>query len=95
MSLWSLINFGNVAFLAVALICIFIKEPIFRIGALLIAALLIKFRPGIDIENLLFISSVLVVMVLEKVLPFRPRVNVWIGVVIGFVIFNIGLAFIK
>lgn len=94
MSLWSLINFGNAAFIVVVFLVLSLKKPIWKIGVILAAALLLKFRPGIDLDNLIFIFSVLGVLFLSKVLPFRPQANALIAVIAGLIVFNIGLIFL-
>lgn len=95
MSLWSLISFGSIAYLAVALMVLVIKEPIWKAVVILVAALLLKFRPGIDIENLVFIGSVVLTLVLAETLPFRERVNRTVAVIVGFAIFNLGLFLLR
>jgi len=80
--------------MVVVLMVLSLKKPIHRIGVILAAALLLKFRPGIDLDNLIFIFSVFGVLLLSRILPFRPQVNALIAVIAGLVVFNIGLIFL-
>lgn len=94
MSLWSLVNFGNVLFLIAAIAALSLRSPALKVGVIILSALVIKFRPGFDTENILFMASLFFALILNSVLPFRPRMNAVVAVIGGVALLNIGLIFL-
>jgi len=94
MSLSLLFNLGNIILL-VALISISATKNIFIKGAIiLVATLLIKFRPVIDAENIVFLISLIFGTILQEKLPFTKNVNILLSVVVALAILNAYLWFI-
>jgi len=93
MSLSLLFNLGNIIFL-IALISISATKNIFIKGIIiLVATLLIKFRPMIDIENIVFLFSLILGTTLQEKLPFTRNINILLSLVIALIVFNTYLWF--
>jgi len=93
MFLLSLFNIGNIV-LFIALISVSVTKNIFIKGIIiLVATLLIKFRPIIDIENIAFLLSLVFGMILQEELPFTRNINILLSLVIALVVLNTYLWF--
>ena len=94
MSLSLLFNLGNIILL-VALISMSATKNFFIKGIIiLVATLLIKFRPVIDAENIVFLISLIFGAILQEKLPFTKNVNILLSVVVALTILNVYLWFI-
>jgi len=88
MSLLSLVNAGNIAFI-VSLIAVFSVKNIFGKGIIiLISSLLIKFRSGFDAENVFFLIALTLGAVLGEKLPFKKTINMIVAFLISFTALN-------
>jgi hypothetical protein len=94
MSLWSLINPGSAVFLIAAIAILSFKNPVIKVGIIVLTALMLKFRPGFDAENIIFIASLFAALILKGILPFRQKANAVIAVIGSFILFNIGIIFL-
>jgi len=93
MFLLSLFNTGNIV-LFIALIGVSVTKNVFVKGLIiLVATLLIKFRPMLDIENIVFLFSLILGTVLQEKLPFTKNVNILLSLVVAFTILNAYLWF--
>ncbi|MDD5099003.1 MAG: hypothetical protein PHP35_01560 [Candidatus Colwellbacteria bacterium] len=88
---FSLISFGNVIFIIASILLSLSKNPYLSSATVVCAALIVKSRPGLDIDNLIFIAALSIGAVIGKLLPFRPRVNAAAGILISFTLLNLGL----
>jgi hypothetical protein len=88
MSLLSLVSAGNLAFIS-ALIAVFLIRNVFgKVAIIAIVSALIKFRSGLDIENLVFLVALTFGAILEEKLPFKKPINAFIAIFISFVALN-------
>ncbi len=93
MSLSLLFNLGNIIFF-IALISISVTKNFFIKGIIiLVATLLIKFRPMIDVENIAFLLSLVFGMILQEKLPFTKNINILLSLVVALVVLNTYLWF--
>jgi len=94
MSLSLLFNLGNIILL-VALISMSATKNFFIKGIIiLVATLLIKFRPVIDAENIVFLISLIFGAILQEKLPFTKNINILLSVIVALAILNAYLWFI-
>lgn len=93
MSLLSLISIGNLSLGVTVFILSRIKNLWLKVGFVFVAALLLKFRSGIDPQNIAFIVSALIGGITAEILPFRKGVNVLLSLIISLVVFNAYLWF--
>jgi len=88
MSLSLLISVGNIVF-ALTLFAVFYTKNIWlKCAFVFIGTLVIKFRPGLDVENIAFLIALIAGTVLEDRLPFNKNVNMMLSFIITFVAFN-------
>jgi len=89
-----LFNLGNIV-LIIALISISATKKTFLKGVIILfATLLIKFRPVIDAENIVFLISLIFGTILQEKLPFTKNVNILLSVIVALSILNTYLWFI-
>ena len=88
-----LFNVGNIV-LFIALIGASATKNVFIKGVIIfVATLLIKFRPIIDIENIVFLFSLISGVILQEKLPFTKNVNILLSLVVAFAVLNTYLWF--
>ncbi len=88
MFLSSLISVGNIIF-AITLLAVFYTKNIYiKSTIILVSSLLIKFRPGVDPENISFLLTLIMGAILMEKLPFNKNVNMILAFIIAFVTLN-------
>jgi hypothetical protein len=94
MSWFLLINVGNLFLVLALLASYFLKKNWQKLLTLLFFSLLLKFKPGIDPENLVFFLSGLSGIFLGKRLPFKTKMNLIVSIVFSLLFLNIVLKLI-
>jgi len=94
MSWFLLINVGNLFLVLALLVSYFLKKNWQKLLTLLFFSLLLKFKPGIDPENLVFLLSGLSGIFLGKRLPFKTKMNLIVSIVFSLLFLNIVLKLI-
>ncbi len=88
-----LFNLGSIIFL-IALISVSATKNFFIKGIIiLVATLLTKFRPMIDVENIAFLFSLVFGTILQEKLPFTRNINILLSIIIALIVFNTYLWF--
>ena len=82
-------SLGDLAFILAIVIAGFLKEPWQKSIVVVVFALMVKFRPGIDLQNLLFLGSGFVAIGLPSILPFEKGAGKVIAGIIAFIIWKI------
>jgi len=93
MSLSLIFNLGNIVFLVTLIGVSAIKNIFIKGIIIIIATLLIKFRPMIDIENIVFLFSLVLGTILQEKLPFTRNINILLSTIIAFFVLNTYLWF--
>jgi positive regulator of sigma E activity len=88
MSLLSLVNAGNLAFLSALVVVFSIKNIFGKVAIIDAVSILIKFRAGFDIENFVFLFALMLGAILEEKLPFKKPVNAIVSLVASFIALN-------
>jgi len=88
MFLSSLISVGNIIFLITLLAVFYTKNVFIKSIIILTSALLIKFRPGINSENIAFLLTLIAGAILAEKLPFNKNANMILSGVISFIVLN-------
>lgn len=84
-----LLNVGTVALILSVIVTTFIKRPEYKIIPIVIAALLLKFYPGIDLVNIAFIVSAAIGAAVFVKLPFDRRINLAGAVLVSVALFSL------
>jgi hypothetical protein len=66
----------------------FFKSLWIKASIILIVTLLLKFSPGLDIDNIVFLVSALIGVTLAQSMPFKKEFNIFISIIISLSIFN-------
>ena len=88
MSLLSLVNAGNIAFLTALLVIFSFKNVFLKAVVVLFVAVFVKFRSGFDPANIAFLIALVIGAILEEKLPFAKGMNVALSILISFIAFN-------
>ncbi len=88
------LSLGDLVLIATIIIAGFMKEPWQKALTVVFFALMVKFRPGIDVENLLFLGSGFMAIGLPAVLPFEKNAGKVISGIAAFIIWKILFIFL-
>lgn len=91
MSLLSLINIGNFILIIAIIAMAFFTNIFAKLFIILISAFIVRFNPGFDITNILFILTLILGNIMQNKLPFTKNINIIISIFFSLTIFNIFL----
>jgi hypothetical protein len=74
--------------LAATVLAVSRLKPWMKVGIIIAVSLTVKFRPGIDVDNIMFMISAIAGSILGEALPFRKGMNIFLSIVISLIIFN-------
>ncbi len=87
-SLHWLFNLGTATLIAVVIITTYIRKPEYKIIPIIIAALLLKFYPGVDLANIAFIISAAIGAAVFVKMPFDKRINLASAIILSVALFS-------
>lgn len=84
-----LLNVGTAILILSVIVTTFIKRPEYKVVPIVIAALLLKFYPGIDLVNIAFIVSAAIGAAVFVKLPFDRRINLAGAIILSVSLFSL------